>query len=76
MEVPTELAPYFEVCFILGFGICDRCGREQPFESTHPKFSDERWLDEARAMRDAGWVLQEPLVATCPECAQKPRGPN
>jgi hypothetical protein len=70
-EIRPELAPYFEVCFILFFGICSGCGREQEFTSTHPQFSDAYWLDEARAMYAAGWVVPEPQEAFCPECAAR-----
>ncbi len=72
-NVPSELRPLFEVCFILGFGICQSCGREQPFTSSHPQFSDEWWVDEARAMYQAGWVVPREQEAYCPECAARLR---
>jgi hypothetical protein len=71
IEIPPALAPYFEVCFILGFGICAGCGREQDFASAHPQFSDAYWLDEAGAMYNAGWIVPRPLDAYCPECAAR-----
>ena len=69
-HVPKDLQPYFDVCFILGFGICSGCGREQPFTSHHPQFSDGWWLDEARAMRDAGWSVLEAGEAFCASCSR------
>ncbi len=75
-EIPVELAPFYEVCFILGFGICEDCGREQEFTSTHPQYSDEYWLDEARAMYDAGWIIPHQQVAYCPECAARRQSAN
>lgn len=71
-RIPKELEPYFNVCFILGFGICSGCGREQPFTSNHPQFSDGWWLDEARAMRDAGWSVLEAEKAFCASCSEDP----
>jgi len=70
-EVPDDLLPFYDTCLIYGFGMCDGCGREQPFDSRHLKFSDGWWLDEARAMKAAGWVVPEPLQALCPECARR-----
>jgi hypothetical protein len=70
--VPEELRPYFDVCFILGFGLCSSCGREQPFTSNHPPFSDSWWLDEARAMHDAGWSVPKPEEALCASCSKQP----
>ena len=68
-RIPTELAPYFETCFIYGFGMCDECGDQAAFSSIHPKFSDEWWLDEAAAMRDQGWIVAELQTAHCRQCA-------
>jgi hypothetical protein len=65
------LRPYVDVCFILGFGICEGCGREEPFASQHPQFSHGWWLDEAEAMKKGGWIVSEPQVAYCPECASQ-----
>jgi hypothetical protein len=70
-QIPDSLRPYFEVCFIFGFGICDGCSREEPFVSHHPQFSDGWWLDEAKAMKDAGWVIPKEQVAYCPQCASQ-----
>jgi hypothetical protein len=61
-DIPADLKPFFVACFILFFGICDRCWREEDFESEWPQFSDAYWLDEARALRDAGWIVEAPLV--------------
>ena len=69
-KIPRELAPYYEVCFILGFGICEHCSLEAEFSSAHRQFSDEWWLDEAAAMRSQGWVVSEQLVAYCARCSQ------
>ena len=67
-EILPELLPFFDVCLILFFGICDRCGREQEFESQWPKFTDAYWLDEARALNSAGWKVVGPLNLICPNC--------
>jgi hypothetical protein len=69
-HVPKVLQPYFDVCFILGFGICSACGCEQPFTSNHAQFSDGWWLDEARAMHDAGWSVPEAGEAYCGSCSK------
>jgi hypothetical protein len=69
-HVPAELRPYFEVCFILGFGLCSLCGCEQPFSSDHPQFSDGWWLDEARAMHAAGWSVPKLQTALCAVCSR------
>ena len=74
-DVPDDLRPYYDGCFILGAGICDGCHRQQPFDSTHPEFSVGWWVDEARAMKEAGWVVPDPtdpLEVFCPECAARP----
>lgn len=71
MNIPKELAPYFENCFLLGFSICTECGESVAFNSKHKKFSDDYWLDEAAAMKENGWVvpvIQEPY---CKSCAKK-----
>jgi hypothetical protein len=71
-DIPEELRPLFEVCFILGWGICSSCGREEPFESIHKEFSDEWWIDESRAMKNAGWIVVREQETLCPECASRP----
>lgn len=70
-DVLPELRPFFDYCFILGFGICSGCGREQEFSSEHPQFSDGWWLDEAAAMHKAGWLVSGQLDAWCPECQDR-----
>jgi hypothetical protein len=67
-NVPDELKPLFEVCFILGFGICSSCGREEPFQSSFLKFTDDYWLDEARAMFADGGCVPKQQQALCPQC--------
>ncbi len=71
MEIPANVAPYFECCYILAFSICHDCGSSAQFKSNHPKFSDAWWLDEAMAMSEQGWVVSEPQVSYCGLCAQK-----
>jgi hypothetical protein len=71
MEIPKELAPYFECCYILAFSICEACGCSAEFNSNYRQFSDEWWLDEAAAMKNQGWVVSEIQVAYCAICAKK-----
>jgi hypothetical protein len=69
-NIPLELQPYFEVCFILGFGICSSCRSVVQFQSQHPRFSDGYWLDEAKAMMAAKWTVPEPQRALCSQCSK------
>jgi len=69
LEWQIELMPYYETVFIYGFGICESCSGEALFESVHAKFSDGWWFDEARAMKDQGWVVPRVQVAYCATCA-------
>jgi hypothetical protein len=69
--IPADLLPFFDVCFIMAFVFCESCKREPAFTSTHRMCSDEYWLDEAHAMKDAGWVVKDCTTAFCPECAAK-----
>jgi hypothetical protein len=71
MKIPSELAAYFEHCFIYGFGFCEGCGENVPFQSSHEQYSDESWLDESQTMKRLGWVVPEQQVAYCSICAQK-----
>ncbi len=67
----VELMPYFEVAFIYGFGICESCAADVSFNSPHPKFTDEWWFDEAKAMKDQGWVVPKVQSAYCAKCAKE-----
>lgn len=58
-HMPESLRPYFEVGFPFGFGLCEGCGREEPFTSQHPQFADEWWLEKAKPMKEAGWVAHK-----------------
>lgn len=63
MNIPKELAPYFEACFILGISICSECAKSGDFISKYKEFSDEYWLDQTIAMKENDWVvpvLQKP----------------
>lgn len=71
MNIPGDLAVYFEHCFIYGFGFCEGCGETVPFRSSHEKYSDGSWLDESSAMKDLGWIISEKQVAYFASCAKK-----
>lgn len=70
-KIPNELTPFYECTFILCMSICDGCGRSVDFESDHPMGCDGRYLDEAVAMKKAGWVVPKIQTAFCPECASR-----
>lgn len=69
LDWQVELMPYYEAVFIYGFGICESCSVEVAFESKHPKFSDGWWFDEARAMKQHGWVVPKLQTVYCGTCS-------
>jgi len=75
MEIEAEpsVKPFYDFTFLLcGMVFCWDCRTELPYRSDLPVDSDERWYDQARVMRDAGWVSRlRAFAAFCPSCAAK-----
>jgi hypothetical protein len=70
MDVEPELEPFYYVTFILGSCVgCVRCHREPEYESSHPRFTDKNYLDQAREMHRSGWKIVGNLDVLCPICA-------
>jgi hypothetical protein len=70
MKIPSELAAYFEHCFVYGAGFCEGCGEGVPFVSDHERYTDESWLEESKTMKAQGWVIPSQQVAFCSSCAK------
>ena len=68
MKIPEELEAYFETSFIMCFGICDYCNEEIEFVSKAVMYSDEYYLDQAKAMKDQGWIIPKLHESACKEC--------
>src|SRR5262249_53017341 len=79
MDVPAELEPLWYVSFILcGMVFCERCSAEAEYTSAHPDFTDESYIDCARAMLKAGWTVvpEDALAVLCPGCSGRQAGPQ
>ncbi len=76
MEVPPDLEPFYEVTFILCAAVlCRTCYAEVEYASAHPECTNENYLDQARTLKDAGWILDPPdsLNVMCPACQRAGR---
>ena len=71
LEWQVELMPYYETVFIYSCSICESCTAEVSFESDHTQYSEGWWFDEARAMKEQGWVVPRVLVTYCEACARE-----
>jgi hypothetical protein len=71
MKIPRDLAPYFEYIFIFARSFCKNCGSNAEFTSSHKEYSDDWWLDEATAMKEAGWAVPMELKLYYPVCRTK-----
>jgi hypothetical protein len=71
--VEPNIAPYYDVTFILGSCVCCHgCGAEPVYESAHRQFTDENYYDQAVAMHLQGWaVVPRTVHAFCPACVVK-----
>jgi len=69
VDITPELEPFFDFTLINCFPLCSYCEVEQEFESCATPYSDAWYLDMARAIRDAKWVIPKRQEAACPSCA-------
>lgn len=74
-NVDPRIQLYYDTTVVMcGLILCDDCGCEPQFSSSHHRYSDESYFDQTVAMYKAGWVLLvEPYRVVCPACAAKRR---
>jgi len=65
-----ELMPYFENVYLFCFAFCDECGENLDCTSKAKEYSDEYWMDYAKQMKDAGWVIKDIENSFCATCAE------
>ena len=70
-EIPGEIDSYFGYVSLLCIPVCKKCEDYPEFPSTHPQFSEDWYMDQAKGIQGEGWAISEAGEAFCKKCAEE-----